>query len=178
MRSATVSFTRRTLITRTKLAGSWGVTRERVITALMANVDDFWRQLNAKKANKASLSGLSDIPGLTTYSRTLPSKSGNGAASATAVAAAHPPAPATTQVAAALPDQQGLQVHCTMVQTAKVTSLRQFMLQANIQRDINCLKDQDRSLRRNAVSHAAATHRLLVYRIAIGAAMIVLMVCR
>ncbi|KAL3143877.1 hypothetical protein ABBQ32_003694 [Trebouxia sp. C0010 RCD-2024] len=98
----------------------------------MANVDDFWRQLNAKKANKASLSGLSDIPGLTTYSRTLPSKSGNGAASATAVAAAQPPAPATTQVAAALPDQQGLQ--------------------ANIQRDVNCLKDQDRSLRRNAIT--------------------------
>ena len=122
----------------------------------MANVDDFWRQLNAKKANKASLSGLRDIPGLTTYSRTLPPKSENGAATATIVAEA---LPATTQVAAELPDQQGLQVHTTVFQSAKVTSLRQFVLQASIQRDVNCLKDQDRSLRRNAVSHAAAAHR-------------------
>ena len=77
----------------------------------MANVDDFWRQLNAKRATKASLSGLGDVPGLTTYSRTLPSK--KASASAATDAAAHTPAPATTQVAAALPDQQGLQVLST-----------------------------------------------------------------
>lgn len=74
------------------------------------DVDDFWRQLNAKKTSKASLSGLSNIPGLTTYSRTLPPKSSG--VSAPAPTTAHTFVPATTQVAAALPDQQGLQVIC------------------------------------------------------------------
>ena len=76
------------------------------------DVDDFWRQLNAKKTSKASLSGLSNIPGLTTYSRTLPSKlSGVSTPVTNAATTAHSFVPAT-QVMAALPDQQGLQVLC------------------------------------------------------------------
>ena len=70
----------------------------------MANVDDFWRQLNAKKTQKASLSGLNSIPGLTTHTRTLPSKLVTSQATSLA------PAPPATQVAATLPDQQGLLV--------------------------------------------------------------------
>ncbi|DBA86358.1 TPA: hypothetical protein ACH3X2_005589 [Trebouxia sp. C0005] len=91
----------------------------------MGSIDDFWRQLNVKKGPKATLSGLSNIPGLTTHSRTLPAK---GSASPALPAARFAAALAPSE----LPDQQGLQ--------------------ASIQRDINCLTDQDRNLRRTAIS--------------------------
>ena len=114
----------------------------------MANVDDFWRQLNAKKTQKVSLSGLNNVPGLTTHTRTLPSKSVTSQASPPA------PAPHASQVAATLPDQQGLQVRVCVVTTAGWQTQDHGIacwLQASLQRDINCLKDQDRTLRRNAV---------------------------
>lgn len=69
----------------------------------MGSIDDFWRQLNVKKGPKATLSGLSNIPGLTTHSRTLPAK---GSASPALPAARFAAALAPSE----LPDQQGLQV--------------------------------------------------------------------
>ena len=69
----------------------------------MGSIDDFWRQLNVKKGPKATLSGLSNIPGLTTHSRTLPAK---GSASPSVPAPQFAAALATS----GLPDQQGLQV--------------------------------------------------------------------
>ncbi|KAA6419548.1 MAG: hypothetical protein FRX49_10473 [Trebouxia sp. A1-2] len=69
----------------------------------MGSIDDFWRQLNVKKGPKATLSGLSNIPGLTTHSRTLPAK---GSASPALPAARFAAALAPSE----LPDQQGLQI--------------------------------------------------------------------
>ncbi len=69
----------------------------------MGSIDDFWRQLNVKKGPKATLSGLSNIPGLTTHLRTLPAK---GSASPSVPA----PQLAAALAPSGLPDQQGLQV--------------------------------------------------------------------
>ena len=69
----------------------------------MGSIDDFWRQLNVKKGPKATLSNLSDIPGLTTHSRTLPA----GGSVPTPVCT---PKLAPPTVSAGLPDEQGLQV--------------------------------------------------------------------
>ncbi len=69
----------------------------------MGSVDDFWRQLNVKKGPKATLSGLTDIPGLTSQTRTLPSNTSATKSVPTPKVLTHP-------ASAALPDQQGLQV--------------------------------------------------------------------
>lgn len=68
------------------------------------SVDDFWRQLNVKKASSVRLSGLTDIPGLTRQSRTLPTQSAQLTKTTT-------PSPKPA-VAATVPEQQHLQVRC------------------------------------------------------------------
>ena len=131
----------------------------------MANVDDFWRQLNAKKASRASLSGLGSVPGLTTHSRVLPSKPSTSPAPAPTPAPT--PASASPQVAFALPDQQGLQVRPSSLTSRGAPETRPSKacdeVQASVQRDINCLKDQDRTLRRNAVSVLLVIRVMLAY---------------
>lgn len=112
------------------------------------SVDDFWRQLNVKKSPSVRLPGLTDIPGLTRHSRTVPAQNGQ---------LTEGPAPAPKpSVAATQPGQQELQVCRASHIAFGVAGLFSacLPLQASIQRDINCLLDPDRSLRRKAVGLA------------------------
>ena len=74
------------------------------------SVDDFWRQLNVKKGPSVRLPGLTDIPGLTRHSRTVPAQNGQ----LTEGPAPKAPKPS---VAATQPGQQELQV-CNASHTA------------------------------------------------------------
>ncbi|GBF89235.1 hypothetical protein Rsub_02112 [Raphidocelis subcapitata] len=124
-------------------------------------IDDLWRELNARAAppprpvvRNAATSGIAGLglPGVTTHTRILPSKSGAGGKAGSsgggggwgaggAAQPAQPPAPPPVPLP---PEAAGV----------SAADLQSYVV--GLQRTINCLTDPDRSTRRRAIESLSA----------------------